>query len=72
MRDISEKQFIAACKRRGWTISQTMFGYVRSAEGLSVSRLNCDGTRRQQLAYLVRQFQRLEKLCHRKEPTDVR
>jgi len=55
MRDMSQKQFEKALERRG--MEQWYFGYVRlkGEESCCVNKLNGGTTRRQQLAYLIKE-----------------
>ena len=60
MRDMTNKQFLAACQRRGFRF-QGFMGYVTVARGVSVSILNAGPNRRAQLAYLIQNAERIEK-----------
>lgn len=52
-KDLTEKQFLAACNRRG--IARKGFGYYNVGNGLNVYRWNAGNNRRAQLAYLIRE-----------------
>ena len=58
-RDISEAQFLAAIQRRGWS-TYGFLGYVKLGNGVQISRFNGGATRREQLAYLIRQADKIE------------
>lgn len=53
MRDMSQREFDAACIRRGFKKGY-MLGYYELPSGLHVSILNARPTRRAQLAYLIK------------------
>jgi hypothetical protein len=52
MRDMSKKDFDAACERRGFE-PQPFLGYYKLPSGIHVSILNAKRNRRAQLAYLI-------------------
>lgn len=52
-RDMSERQFLAALKKRG--MRPALMGYVRVTESTAVYRYNAGERRRDQLAYLIEQ-----------------
>lgn len=59
-RDLTQAQFDAACKRRGF-ISSGFMGYYDVGHNTSVSVLNAGHNRRAQLAYLIAQAKKAEK-----------
>lgn len=63
-RDMTEAEFKAACKRRGFAASEIPLGYFRLAppvSNTSVSILNAGTSRRRQLAYLIHEQAAAEK-----------
>ena len=62
-RDMTQKQFETALKKNG--ISPRGFlGYHTVCKGVSVCALNAGSRRRDQLAYLLREQQRIEDKYH--------
>lgn len=60
-RDLSEREFIAAMLRSGWSKVGMFLGYWQHTSGLHVSRWNVDGlSRRRQLAYFRAAARRAE------------
>lgn len=57
-RDISIKNFHAACKRHGFK-PQHILGYYDIGQGACVSILNAGSRRRDQLAYLIREAKKV-------------
>ena len=57
MRDLTQAQFENALKRNG--MKREMFGYVHVAEQSSVYPRNAGRNRRAQLAYLLRERERI-------------
>ena len=64
-RDMTQKQFFDALKRRGMEPTGFM-GYVKLGGGLEVSMLNCGGNRRQRLAWLIARQNEWQAECERK------
>ena len=58
-KDMTEAQFLDALKRYGMSLKPFM-GYVGITDRVSVSRHNGGDTRREQLAYLIRQQKETE------------
>ena len=59
-RDMTEKQFLNALNKHGM-VQLPYMGYVRMPDKRTqVSRLNGGDTRRAQLAYLLREWERIE------------
>jgi hypothetical protein len=70
-RDLTKRQFDAACARRGFKASGFM-GYYEIGHGTSVSVLNAGDNRRARLAYLIRECAKVEKRCEREGCVDHR
>lgn len=65
-KDMSWKQFQAACERRGIRAKETTFlGYCsmnsHNRGQISISRLNGGATLREQLAYLIKEQARIDR-----------
>ena len=60
MRDMTRKQFEAACERRGFK-PEGFMGYYFTPSGFSISALNAGPNKRAQLAYLIKENEREEK-----------
>jgi hypothetical protein len=58
-RDMTKRQFLNALAERGFRL-QGFLGYVDLGNGLHVSRLNAGNRLRDQLAYLIRSYERHE------------
>jgi hypothetical protein len=56
-RDLTERQFNAACARHGFK-SRHFMGYYEVGNGLETSVLNAGNRRRDQLAYLIQQSEK--------------
>lgn len=64
-RDLSQKQFDDACKRRGFE-NEGFMGYYKLPQGCcSVSVWNVGKRRRDQLAYLIKENERMSKKANR-------
>lgn len=57
-RDMTKAQFKAACERHGF-IKQLGMGYYKLPCGWEVSIWNCGPTRREQLAYFIKENEEL-------------
>ncbi len=57
MRDLTQKQFDAACSRYGF-VRQGFLGYYDVGNGTQVSILNAPQSRRAALSYLIRQSEK--------------
>jgi hypothetical protein len=59
-RDMTKAQFQAACKKHGF-VKEPFMGYYRLPSGTSVSIWNAGPSRREQLAYLIQQNEKINR-----------
>jgi len=60
-RDLTPREFLAAVERHGMKISRYDCGYCEVLPGIETYRFNGGPTRREQLAYLLKQQRRLKR-----------
>ncbi len=68
-RDMTQKEFDEACQRHGFHPGGTMGFYHHKTGGVSVWNVGRNATRRQKLAYLIREFGKMEQDAERRAAT---